>query len=301
MSWKDDFIRNSFGENVKIDEQGILRCPVGDSYSYAFHTKHTKGAHLRKLANKQYHQIQWETPYYLKVLEEYLEEVYIGSSIILDFGCGDGRFSEYLLEKGCQRLICVDFDYATLVSLSEFVTESGLEDRVLIVHSDFANFPLPPKVYDCILGIGVLYYLNERYEAAMKELNDSLTEGGLLITSDPSIEGFFLRTMMFDSFGSAMNVWRQRRFKETKEETGYVFRVFGLDEWIKIFEDAGFEIMGDRGISLFHNLLRVQFLRGQVDESTIKENESDLREFFDYLHDHGGLVKHKIWKLQKTK
>jgi 2-polyprenyl-3-methyl-5-hydroxy-6-metoxy-1,4-benzoquinol methylase len=283
----------------KKDEHGIVLCKIDNSESFLFHQKHTKGAHLRKLTSVKFHQIQWETPYYNKVLESYLSGIDLKGKRILDFGCGDGRFTQFLIDHGADNLYCVDFDYATLHSLAEYVKEKGLEEKVTIIHSDFDNQPFEGEQFDLVLSIGVIYYLNERYEEVVKTFQQLMLPKALFITSDPELEGFFLRTLLFDSLPDAIEVFEKRRFKETKDKTGFSFRVFDKEEWTSIFTKAGFEILDHKGISLFHNLLRVLQLRGIISEKEIEANESSIWKIFDYLHEHGELHKHLLWKLQK--
>lgn len=283
----------------KKDDHGIVLCKVDNTESFIFHQKHTKGAHLRKLTEVKFHQIQWETPYYNKVLEEFLQGIDLKGKRILDFGCGDGRFTQFLIDKGADTLFCVDFDYATLHSLSGYVKEKGLEEKVCIIHSDFDNLPFADGQFDLVLSIGVIYYLNERYEEVVKTFHQLMNPKALFITSDPELEGFFLRTLLFDSLSDAVEVFEKRRFKETKDKTGFSFRVFDKEEWKKIFGSAGFEILDYKGISLFHNLLRVLQLRGIISENEIADKEKSIWKIFDYLHEHGELHKHLLWKLRK--
>jgi 2-polyprenyl-3-methyl-5-hydroxy-6-metoxy-1,4-benzoquinol methylase len=304
MSWKEKLKFNGDQEyswlDSKFDEFDIARCAIGETESYVFHKKHTKGAHLRKLAQVPFHQIQWETPYYNKVLDNMVQIENAKDRVVLDFGCGDGRFTEYLLSKGFEKIVCVDFDYATLVSLSEFAKEKGYEDNLLIIHSDFENLPFNGEQFHLILSIGVLYYLNDLYEDSIQRFHDLILPNGQMITSDPEMEGFLLRSLIFDSLDEAIDTFDQRRFKETKEKTEYRFRVFHKDEWIQIFENAGFKVGGSQGISLFHNLLRILLLRGVIDESVLNENLDQIKSILDFLHDHGSLHKHKIWNLIKA-
>jgi SAM-dependent methyltransferase len=297
MSWKDNIIKTG---NLTTDEHGILRCVIAQSDAYEFHKKHTKGAHLRKLKNVKYHQIQWETPYYEKILDEYLNNINLHDKLILDFGCGDGRFTEYLLSKGANKIICVDFDYNTLESLAIFAKENSCYDKLLIIHSDFNSLPEFTAKFDLILSIGVLYYLNENYEKAVSYFFEQLKPNSYFITSDPDMESFLFRTLIFDGLHEAIELFNQRRFKETKDTTAYKFRVFSENEWLNIFNSAGFEIINQKGISFFHNIVRVLLLRGIIKEDELDNNIQTLWKIFDYLHDNGTLHKHKIWLLKKT-
>jgi 2-polyprenyl-3-methyl-5-hydroxy-6-metoxy-1,4-benzoquinol methylase len=314
LQWKGKVLKDSFGNTIsgewpnlidsnnnklEIDENGILGRKIENTISYEFHQKHTKGAFLRKFEKQKYHQINWETPYYKKIFDKYLANVDPTEKIAIDFGCGDGRFTEYLLLKGFQKIVCVDFDYKLLVSLSEFAKENSYEDNLLLIHSAIEDLQLVQGSFDLILSIRVLYYLNEKYEEGIKLFYDLLKQGGQLITSDPDMEGFILRTMIFDSLAYSLDSFEKRRFKEVQKDTNMWFRMFDEKEIAQIFSESGFIIEERHGISMFHNLLRVLQLRGMISEQEIEQNEKRIISMFNYFDENGRLFKDLVWNLRK--
>lgn len=301
-NWKEDIIDKgkASGQEFLTDEFGILNCKVENTVAYEFHQTHTKGAFLRKFEQQKYHQVNWETPYYKKVFDDYLEGQNSLDKVALDLGCGDGRFTEYLLSKGYKRVVCVDFDYRLLVSLSEFAKGKGYSDNLLLICTDINNLPLKENTYDLVLCIRTLYYLNDKYEDAIKYVHSLLKKQGLLFISDPNMEGFILRALVFDSLNNALQSFEKKKFKEVQADTDIWFRTFNEKELTEIYSRNGFSIQGKHGISMFHNLLRVAQLRGMITESEIEENESRIKLMFDHLHEHGGLFKDVIWKLRKN-
>jgi SAM-dependent methyltransferase len=300
-NWKESVVDNKIidGQKFSADEFGILKCEVDNTTAYEFHQTHTKGAFLRKFEKQKYHQINWETPYYKKVFDNFLGNNDSIDEVALDLGCGDGRFTEYLLSKGFKKIVCVDFDYRLLMSLSEFAEQNGYSDKLLLICSDITNLPLKENAFDLVLSIRTLYYLNEKYEAAIKYVHSLLRKSGKLIISDPNMEGFILRALVFDSLNNALQTFEKRKFKEVQAETDVWFRTFDEKELSEIYLKNGFTIEDKHGISMFHNLLRVSQLRGIISESEIEENELRIKQMFDHLHDKGGLFKDVIWKLQK--
>lgn len=301
-NWKDAIIdkEKTGGRELATDELGILNYRGDNSVAYDFHQTYTKGAFLRKFDKQRYHQVNWETPYYKKVFDEYLEGQVSADEIALDLGCGDGRFTEYLLLKGYKKIVCVDFDYRTLVSLSEFAQANGYVDNLLLICSEINDLPLKANTYDLVLAIRTLYYLNDKYEDAIKYVHSLLKKQGLFLISDPNTEGFVLRALVFDSLNNALQSFENSKFKEVQAETDIWFRTFNEKELTGIYSSRGFEIKAKHGISMFHNLLRVAQLRGLIPEPEIEKNESRIKRMFDHLHEHGGLFKDIIWKLQKN-
>ncbi len=300
-NWKDSVLDSSVinDKEFSTDEFGILNCKVENSVAYEFHQTHTKGAFLRKFEKQKYHQVNWETPYYKRVFDDFLDGKDFNNKVALDLGCGDGRFTEYLLHKGYEKIVCVDFDYRLLVSLSEFAEQNEYSEKLLLICTDISNLPLKEDAFDLILSIRTLYYLNEKYEKAIKYVNSLLKKDGVLIISDPNMEGFILRALVFDSLGNALQSFENRKFKEVQAETDVWFRTFDEKELTEIYLKSGFTIEDKHGISMFHNLLRVSQLRGNISELEIENNEHRIKKMFDHLHDYGHLFKDVIWKLQK--
>jgi len=285
---------------IHFDEFGILRCGLEQSDALEFHEKYSKGAFLRKLKNVKNHQISWETPYYFKLFDCFLKDQPLSDSIFLDIGCGDGRVTEYLLNKGARKIVCIDFDYEPLRSLSHYLDETGQKSKVLLIHSDFENIPVYNKKFDIIFALRTLYYTNEKYELLIKKINHLLIANGLLIISDPNLEGFVLRALLFDSLNEALNTFEKRRFKEVKENTDLRFRIFTQKELLTIYSDNGFNVEDTHGITMWHNLLRILLLRGQVSENELDTNKDRLTDLFDFLDKEGSLFKDIVWKLKKN-
>jgi len=277
----------------------ILECTINNSDSKEFHEKHTKGAFLRKFKEVKYHQVNWESPYYFKLFDKYLSGIDLSRITILDFGCGDGRFTEYLLKKGATRIISVDFDYKLLVELSSYIESTDNSDKVFLIHSDLANLPIKGESADVLLTIGVLYYYNELYESCLGQLKALLKQDGIFITSDPNLEGFILSALIFENLNDALDTFEQRRFNEVKGNNNLTFRAFTQNELKDIYNRSGFEIMDKQGITLFHKIVRILQLRGQISEADLEKNEERIKTLFDFLGEEGSLFKHLVWKLKK--
>lgn len=58
-----------------------------------------------------------------------------------DIGCGDGRFTEYLIDSGYTKIIATDIDINPLKNLSDFLENRGDRDKVLLVNSGVENLP----------------------------------------------------------------------------------------------------------------------------------------------------------------
>jgi ubiquinone/menaquinone biosynthesis C-methylase UbiE/uncharacterized protein YbaR (Trm112 family) len=91
--------------------------------------------------------------------------------LVLDAGCGSGRFSEIALSLGA-RLIAVDYSSAV-----DAAYENLTSNNLLIVQGDLAELPIPSESLDFIYCIGVLQHTKEPGKI-IAELIRCLKSGG---------------------------------------------------------------------------------------------------------------------------
>jgi len=91
--------------------------------------------------------------------------------LVLDAGCGSGRFSEIALKLGAS-LIAVDYSSAVEASKQNLSAENKL-----IVQGDLATLPILDETFDFIYCIGVLQHTSEPAKI-VKELLRCLKIGG---------------------------------------------------------------------------------------------------------------------------
>jgi 2-polyprenyl-3-methyl-5-hydroxy-6-metoxy-1,4-benzoquinol methylase len=94
--------------------------------------------------------------------------------LVLDVGCGMGRFAEVATRWGA-RVVGVD------LSAAAEVAAKNLADRDFVAfQSDVFALPFAPESFDVIYSIGVLHHTPD-CEAAVKTLDKYLKPGGLLV------------------------------------------------------------------------------------------------------------------------
>jgi SAM-dependent methyltransferase len=93
--------------------------------------------------------------------------------LVLDVGCGMGRFAEVATRLGA-RVVGVD------LSAAAEVAARNLADRDFVAfQADVFSLPFAPESFDVIYSVGVLHHTPD-CEAAVKALNQYLKPGGLL-------------------------------------------------------------------------------------------------------------------------
>jgi 2-polyprenyl-3-methyl-5-hydroxy-6-metoxy-1,4-benzoquinol methylase len=233
-------------------------------------------------------------------IRKFSEDVDLSAATALDIGCGDGRFTEYLIEQGAERVVAADANIHSLRSLAEHAEQEGYRENVVIVHADASLVPVLDETIDLVLSMGVLYYMNDRFEDGLSALVSKLRPGGQLIASEPDIEGVSLKALVFEGTDDFVKVFTDRRFVETHDSEPSKFRAFAKSEIRSLYEDAGLEVTGHQGLSLFPLLLAVRQARGEISDDETAATDTALRQAFDTLNESGGVHKHVIWNCRKV-
>lgn len=94
--------------------------------------------------------------------------------LVLDVGCGMGRFAEVASRWG-GRVVAVDLSLAIEAAQANL----GGRDNVAIVQADCFQLPFPPESFDVIYSIGVLHHTPD-CRAAFRALVPLLKPGGTI-------------------------------------------------------------------------------------------------------------------------
>jgi len=126
----------------------------------------------------------WEWERYPGALEEdrrvFLEETQITApdwrdKLVLDAGCGMGRYAEIALALGAE-VIALDLSDA-LFRLSPKL--GGTEGKLHLVQGDLLHPPLKPETFDIVYSLGVLHHTPDA-AASFRRVATLVKRGGLL-------------------------------------------------------------------------------------------------------------------------
>lgn len=110
----------------------------------------------------------------------YLAERWTGLSFnkFLDIGCGLGRHSIYMAEKGF-NITALDLSEYGVDHLKKWADEKGLNINTVV--SDMLKLPFDDNSFDCIMAYNVIYHTDgEGFKNIMKEIRRVLKPGGEL-------------------------------------------------------------------------------------------------------------------------
>jgi len=144
----------------------IPRFVASDSYVGNFSLEWT--LHSRTQVDNAYSQESLKT----FIQKTGFSENDIKDKLVLDVGCGSGRFADVALKFGGE-VVGVDMSYSVDAAQKNFSNR----DRFELVQADIFNLPFKPDVFDVIYSIGVLHHTSD-CEKAFKKLPALLKKGG---------------------------------------------------------------------------------------------------------------------------
>jgi SAM-dependent methyltransferase len=94
---------------------------------------------------------------------------------VLEAGCGAGRFTEILLERGARVVSC---DLSEAVDANQESFPQG--ENHLITQADITRLPFEPRQFDVVFCLGVLQYTADP-ERALASIYEHVRPGGTLV------------------------------------------------------------------------------------------------------------------------
>jgi SAM-dependent methyltransferase len=121
--------------------------------------------------------IYWDIKRLLRSVDRLLSDF----STILDFGCGCGRLTRYLVPSAGQKLVGIDIDPESIAWCNEHLVR---ERVAFAVNRDTPPLSFEDASIDLVIGISVFSHLPEDLQFAwLAELARIIRPGGILIAS----------------------------------------------------------------------------------------------------------------------
>ena len=99
----------------------------------------------------------------------------LNGKIVLEAGCGAGRFTEVLLKKGA-ILVSSDLSSAVEVNIENF----PLTDKHLVIQADINDMPYADESFDVVVCLGVIQHTPDT-EKTIEDLYKLVKPGGTLV------------------------------------------------------------------------------------------------------------------------
>ena len=64
-------------------------------------------------------------------------------------------------------------------------------------------------------------------------------------------------------------------------------QLYDQNELLSIYSSLGFKLKSKKGLSIFHQIVRILYVKGEISENELASNIQSLRKAFDYLDKNG--------------
>jgi SAM-dependent methyltransferase len=110
---------------------------------------------------------------------------------VLDYGCGPGYLTKYLVEGGATSVTGIDVSDGEIEQARERAEKNGVADRSRFLVADAHATDFPDDSFDLIVGAAILHHLELR--KALLEIRRILRPGGSAVFLEPMWHNPLLR------------------------------------------------------------------------------------------------------------
>lgn len=190
---------------------------------------------------------------------------------VLDVGCGDGRFTRLFLSEGIEHVTAVDLDRKNLYRTAARLTSSE-RGRTTLIQADIVHLPLERDTHQAVFAIGILNILLDRFTEIAGSLRDILAPGGVLVNSEPTLEGSLLYALVrhdYDEFRAVANTATKAVDYDGDRTKRYP--VFKPGQIENLLVQSGFHLERTFGISVLPSLIFGGVLQMQPESEALKQ------------------------------
>lgn len=193
----------------------------------------------------QYGDLPWSDGKPTKEIVSYFRTIRknISMGLAFDLGCGDGRHSLYIAERGF-KTIGLDYQWLALLSALKAMKERKIKKGLLYVQGDIFQSPLKKGMFDLILDYGLFHHVRRRDSGYYIGLVRSLLKG----------DGYFILSCFSPHF---RHEGEKRRKRNYKVHRGHYDRFSTLKELKGLFkEDFNILRVKEDKEGLYHLLMK---------------------------------------------
>ena len=168
-------------------------------------------------------------PKLIKAIKNYSNK----DSVVLDGGCGLGRWLFFLRRCGYKHLIGVDFISAPLEIIKRH------DEQITIKVGNVDSLPIESSSIDLYLSMGVIEHFEEGPQNALKEAHRVLKEKGIMIISVP-YQNYYRSTIR-----RFVTLPLLKLFKPSFRNKNRVFYqyYYSKKDLLRFVNDSGFEVV----------------------------------------------------------
>ena len=184
-------------------------------------------------------------PIYPVIAEQAIQRFGITTGTCVDLGSGPASLSIAIAKASDLQVIALDFSNEMHEVAIQNIKESGLSDRIILIHGDVHAIPLPDNTADLIVSRGSMFFW-EDIHSAFREIYRILKPGGRTY-----VGGGFGNQKLRDEIAAKMIAknpdWKQMNQNnmspENRDRFAKMLEEIGVPDYEIIYGDEGFWIV----------------------------------------------------------
>ncbi len=188
--------------------------------------------------------------------------------VVMDLGCGDGRFVRYFLNQGYRRIVALNYELEPLIALRDRLTADE-KTKVLLICADIMNHPLQEFSADFVLAWGLLTS-TLGFKASLRKCINLMKVNTYLFNAEPVLEHALTYALVMndpDEFLRTLTTKTRPRMWNEKESR---YKVFTLEELSNLMVDSSLDRVETKGINVLPSLLFGGLLAGKAYDDNYK-------------------------------
>jgi SAM-dependent methyltransferase len=173
--------------------------------------------------------------------------------LVMDLGCGDGRYVRFLLTCGFRRIVALNYELEPLLALRARLTDSE-RSRVLLVCADILTHPLVPASADFVLAWGLLTSTSD-FRASLRQCLQLVKPQAWFFNAEPVLEHALVYALVKGDLAEFQQILTTKTRARMWHERDRRYRVLTLAELAKAMAEASLETISRGGISVFPSLV----------------------------------------------
>lgn len=175
------------------------------------------------------------------------------NGIIMDLGCGDGRYVRYFLEKGYSKIIALNYEIEPLLLLERNLSKEE-KQKVLLICGDVLTTPLVQGSADYILAWG-LFSSTPDFSRTLNHCVSLLKPEHYMFNAEPILEQSLVYALVMndpDEFLRMLTTKTRPRMWDDREAR---YRIYTAPELADLMAHETLEIINTDGINALPSLL----------------------------------------------
>jgi SAM-dependent methyltransferase len=189
---------------------------------------------------------------------QYIVKYVPRNGIVLEAGCGLGRYVFYLRELGI-RTIGLDIGEATLNAANAWAKDN-IEEIPGFLRADVRKLPLKAGSISGYISLGVIEHFIEGPEAALREAFRVLRPGGVAIITTPNLHSLVFQKRNFKKrIKSIIRIFNKSQGEtwDLREKQTFFQYEYGRRELARFVKDAGFDLLISENCDLKYPLREI--------------------------------------------